>query len=60
VEEEPLQEPLSWWCQKSREELAREIAVRMEGWKRQRVGLLDLVGEKLRESWEPARAPRER
>lgn len=48
-----MSDTTSWWVGLSREELTREIAARADYWAKQQIGLLDTIGEKLRESWEP-------
>lgn len=48
---------LSWWVGLSRDALDAEIAKRADQWKRRAIGSLDTIGERLRETWEPRRAP---
>lgn len=46
----------SWWVGLDRADFAREIATRIEFWRTQQPkGILDSVGERMRESWEPPR-----
>lgn len=47
--------PLSWWCGLDRATLHREIDARLELWQRQKIGLLDTVGPRIRDEWEPRR-----
>lgn len=44
---------LSWWERKDREQLKAAIAERAPEWAKQKIGLLDTIGPRLRDGWEP-------
>ena len=49
---------MSWWVGLDREQLQAAITARLEGWKRERVGLLDTIGEQIRRDARPLKEPR--